>query len=63
MQAVSPDWTRILEGTVGRYFFFGELYFPAFADAMEKSIRELDNALRRPDMAKYLEGIVLPKAD
>ena len=63
MQSVSPEWARVLEGTIGRYFFFGELYFPAFADAMEGAIRNLDNALRMPEMAKYLDGITLPNAD
>ena len=60
MQAVSPEWGRMLEGTVARYFYYGELYYPAFTDAMERSFQELDIALRKPEMAKYLEGIVIP---
>jgi hypothetical protein len=60
MQAVSPNWERTLEGTVGRYFYFGELYYPAFADAMETAIVNLEATLRAPEMEKYLEGIPLP---
>jgi hypothetical protein len=60
MQAVSPTWGRMLEGTVARYFYYGELYYPAFTDAMERALQELDAALRKPEMAKYLDGIVLP---
>ncbi len=60
MQAVSPEWERTLEGTIGRYFYFGEFFYPAFADAMEAAIQDLDATLRVPEMAKYLDGIVLP---
>jgi general secretion pathway protein D len=60
MQAVSPTWGRMLEGTVARYFYYSELYYPAFTDAMERAFQELDAALRKPEMAKYLDGIVLP---
>ncbi|MDO8300705.1 type II secretion system protein GspD [Lacisediminimonas sp.] len=60
MQQVSPDWERTMEGTIGRYFYFSELFYPAFADTLERSIRELDVALRLPEMAKYLNGINLP---
>lgn len=60
MQQVSPEWERTMEGTIGRYFYFGELFYPAFADTLERYIRELDVALRLPEMAKYLNGISLP---
>jgi general secretion pathway protein D len=60
MQQVSPDWERTLEGTVARYFFYGELFYPAFADEMERAIAELDKALRLPEMARHLDGIQLP---
>ena len=60
LQGVSPDWERTLEGTIARYYYYGELFYPAFADAMESAIRDLDTTLRRPAMAPYLEGVTLP---
>ena len=60
LQQISPDWERTLEATVGRYFFWGEFFYPAFADELERAISALDSALRRPEMAKYTEGIKLP---
>ncbi len=60
MQGVSAEWERTLEGTIARYYYYGELFYPAFADAMEAAIRDLDTTLHRPEMAPYLEGITLP---
>lgn len=60
LQDVTSNWERTLEATVARYFYFGELFYPAFAEAMEAAIVNLDAALRKPEMAKYLTGIVLP---
>jgi general secretion pathway protein D len=60
MQAVTPEWERVLEATVARYFFFGEFFLPAAVDAMEAAILQLDTALRKPGMTKYLDGMALP---
>jgi hypothetical protein len=60
MQEIAPEWERTLEATIGRYFFFGEFYYPAFSEELERSIQALDRALRRPEMARYVEGIALP---
>jgi general secretion pathway protein D len=60
MQEIAPDWERQLEANVARYFYWGELFYPAFADEHERAIEALDRAIRRPDMAKDLSGIALP---
>lgn len=60
MQEIAPDWERILEASVARYFAIGELFYPLFFDAHEKALRELDSALRKPEMQTLLEGIKLP---
>jgi hypothetical protein len=60
MQEIAPDWERVLEASVARYFAIGELFYPLFFDAHEKALRELDSALRKPEMQTLLEGIKLP---
>ncbi len=60
MQEHVPQWERTLEATVARYFYFGELFYPAFSDELERAIQALDRALRRPEMAQYMSGIALP---
>jgi len=60
LQEVSSTWERTLEGTVARYFFIGEFFYPFFIQEHERAIMELDAALRKPEMAKYMEGITLP---
>jgi general secretion pathway protein D len=61
MQEVAPEWERILEASVGRYFYFSELFYPAFFETLERSISSLDSRLRQPDMAPYIKGIQLPE--
>lgn len=60
MQEISPQWERTMEATIARYFYFGELFYPAFSDELERAIQSLDRALRQPQMAQYLSGVVLP---
>ena len=60
MQEIAPDWERILESSVARYFAIGELFYPLFFDAHEKALRDLDRALRKPEMQSLIEGIKLP---
>ncbi len=60
MQEIAPDWERILEASVARYFYIGEFFYPAFFNAHEKALNDLDSALRRPEMQSLLEGIRLP---
>lgn len=60
MQEIAPDWERILEASVARYFSIGELFYPLFFEAHEKALRELDSALRKPEMQSLIEGIKLP---
>ena len=50
LQDLTSSWERTLEATVAPYFYFGELFHPAFAEAMEAM-----------EMAKSLDGIVLPQ--
>jgi hypothetical protein len=60
MQEIAPEWERILEASVARYFYIGELFYPAFFQAHERALKELDTALRKPEMAALVEGIKLP---
>lgn len=60
MQEIAPEWERTLEASIGRYFFYGELFYPAFSAEHERAIGVLDQALRQPQMAPYVTGIRLP---
>ncbi len=60
MQEIAPAWERTMEATIARYFYFGELFYPAFSDALERAIQDLDRALRQPQLVQYLSGITLP---
>lgn len=60
MQEISPNWERTLEATVARYFFFGELFYPAFSQTLDRAIQDLDATLRRSELAQWVQGITLP---
>ncbi|MBI2769384.1 MAG: type II and III secretion system protein [Burkholderiales bacterium] len=60
LQEVAVNWERTLEATVARYFFIGEHYYPYFMSLHQNAIRELDAALRQPEYAADLDGMVLP---
>ena len=60
MQEIAPEWERILDASIGQYFYYSELFYPAFFDAHEKAMGLIDGALRKPDMVKLLNGINLP---
>ena len=60
MQEIAPEWERILDASAARYFFIGELFYPAFFEAHEKALRDVDVALRKPEIQPLLGGIKLP---
>ena len=60
MQDVSQNWERTLEGTVARYFFLGEYFYPYFILEHERAIERLDRTLRTPEIAPLLDGLTLP---
>jgi general secretion pathway protein D len=60
MQAIVPNWERILESSVALYFVIEELFDPLFFDAHEKALRDLDSTLRKAEMQSLVEGIKLP---
>ncbi len=60
MQQIAPDWERIFESSVARYFAIGVLFYPLFFEAHEKALSDLDRALRKPEMQHITEGIKLP---
>jgi len=60
MQEIAPEWERTVEATIARYFFYGEMFYPAFAQALENSFQELAAALKRPEYAGLLDGKPLP---
>jgi hypothetical protein len=60
IQRSQPNWEQSLEGTVARNFFIGEYFYPYFIEEHERMLRELDAALRRPELKPYLDGLQLP---
>lgn len=60
MQEIAPDWERTVEATIARYFYYGELFYPAFAQALESSMQEMANTLKKPDYVGLLEGRPMP---
>jgi general secretion pathway protein D len=60
IQENPPHWERTLEATIARYFYFGEFFYPAFSQELERAIQALDRSLRQPAIAQYLTGIALP---
>lgn len=60
IQRSQPNWDQSLEGTVARNFFIGEFFYPYFIEEHERMLRELDTALKRPELKPYLDGLQLP---
>jgi general secretion pathway protein D len=60
IQRSQPNWDQSLEGSVARNFFIGEYFYPYFIEEHERMLRELDAALRQPEMKPYLDGLALP---
>ncbi|UGQ45903.1 type II secretion system protein GspD [Massilia endophytica] len=60
IQRAQPSWEQALEGSVARNFFIGEFFYPYFIEEHERMIRELDTALRRPELKPYLDGVSFP---
>jgi general secretion pathway protein D len=60
IQRSAANWEQALEGSVARNFFIGEYFYPYFIEDHERMLRELDAALRRPDVKPYLDGLSVP---
>jgi hypothetical protein len=60
IQRGKPNWEQALEGSVARNFFIGEYFYPYFMEEHERMIRELDEALRKPELKPFLDGVKFP---
>lgn len=54
--------THLIEAEVARYFLHTELYYLAFEEEFESSLRAIDAELRRPDFREFVQAEDLPAA-
>jgi hypothetical protein len=60
MQEVNPSWERIVNAQIAQYFFIGEHWYMYFIQEHQKAMRNLEAALKTPDIQPLLEGIKVP---
>ncbi len=60
LQEASPNWSRLLEATVARYFFIGEHAYSSFIAQHEAAMSDLAAALKAEDIAPLVKHITLP---
>ncbi len=62
MPDIKSDRIFVIDTDVARYFYHTEHDYPATTQAIERAITNLDEALREPELAPYLDGAELPAA-
>ncbi len=62
MPDIKSDRIFVIDADVARYFYHTEHYYPATTQAIERAIMNLDEALREPELAPYLDGAQLPES-
>ncbi|HET7730894.1 MAG TPA: hypothetical protein VFK48_12755 [Usitatibacter sp.] len=60
MQEINPGWERIVNAQIAQYFFIGEHWYMYFIQEHQKAMRNLEAALRSPEIQPLLEGIQVP---
>jgi general secretion pathway protein D len=61
LQEVSPTWERILNAQIAQYFVIGEHYYMYFIQEHTRALRNLETALRSPEIEPLLDGQKVPQ--
>ena len=60
--AIQASQSHLIEAEVARYFLHTELYYLAFEEEFEATLRAIDTELRRPEFSEFFRADELPAA-